>query len=702
MAQNSEASAKGSQSGDINAEFADAFTIGVTSRHIEAQESLSSRDNSSIDLEKPAVEANDTSVDTSISSSTSSAIASDSKPVMSNWRTRRARRQQERRVFQQEAVDEGAWWTAAGRWHKDVTRKKNGADNLPMDIGDTGVAARRRRAQLAINERWSSIPNDPTTRPANASDARVADVLRTSITGPLSSQLRGTAGGSQSQQQQHDLPAHAQSQQAAQQQMLAERQTLQATRKELESTKLQWRTAQQRLGSTTDDLSIARQELLVAKQELSGLQQLWQASQQQVAEHANELALTRQELAAARQELGGVDQRWQATQQQLNDSASELSNARQELVATQHELAGTQQQWQASQQQLAATTDELVVTQQQLALAHQQITGMQEHWQATQQQLGGTGEELAGTRQQLVTVEHELAGTRQQWQAAQQNLNATSADLANAREEIAASKQELLGTQRQWELTRQQLNNTGDELAAARQQLLQLRHDLGETQQRWQACHQQLRSAEDQLAATRSELAVTDSTLGKGCYFLVLVQLLEKCGSLIERHTALIEKLSACIDQRTSELQSTAEQLASLRLSHRQTQDDLRELTNTGMEADSCLRGQEQLINDLHTERDKLRAELLEQKTLNAQTMQREADNRARYTDEGQHTTDAQLSGRSGHDRQSTVPDGLGTLSKAKVQSNSVARSAGTNLASEAGATAVSPDRLVPDLTELL
>eukprot|EP01052_Picozoa_sp_SAG31_P014223 SAG31_NODE_875_length_11316_cov_8.924044_12_plen_136_part_00 len=35
--------------------------------------------------------------------------------------------------------------------------------------------------------------------------------------------------------------------------------------------------------------------------------------------------------------------------------------------------------------------------------------------------------------------------------------------------------------------------------------------------------------------------------LGKGCYFLVYVQLFEKCGTLIERYTALIEKVSALI-----------------------------------------------------------------------------------------------------------------------------------------------------------
>eukprot|EP01052_Picozoa_sp_SAG31_P030742 SAG31_NODE_3180_length_4582_cov_2.985501_4_plen_57_part_00 len=38
------------------------------------------------------------------------------------------------------------------------------------------------------------------------------------------------------------------------------------------------------------------------------------------------------------------------------------------------------------------------------------------------------------------------------------------------------------------------------------------------------------------------------STQGKGCYFLVFVQLLYKCGTLIERYTALIEKVSLCID----------------------------------------------------------------------------------------------------------------------------------------------------------
>eukprot|EP01052_Picozoa_sp_SAG31_P059448 SAG31_NODE_18747_length_624_cov_0.880000_1_plen_73_part_10 len=33
---------------------------------------------------------------------------------------------------------------------------------------------------------------------------------------------------------------------------------------------------------------------------------------------------------------------------------------------------------------------------------------------------------------------------------------------------------------------------------------------------------------------------------GKGCYFLVFVQLFEKYGTLIERNTALIEKVSPC------------------------------------------------------------------------------------------------------------------------------------------------------------
>eukprot|EP01052_Picozoa_sp_SAG31_P031950 SAG31_NODE_3449_length_4257_cov_2.277297_4_plen_99_part_00 len=33
---------------------------------------------------------------------------------------------------------------------------------------------------------------------------------------------------------------------------------------------------------------------------------------------------------------------------------------------------------------------------------------------------------------------------------------------------------------------------------------------------------------------------------GKGCYFLVFVQLFEKYGTLMERNTALIEKVSPC------------------------------------------------------------------------------------------------------------------------------------------------------------
>eukprot|EP01052_Picozoa_sp_SAG31_P005996 SAG31_NODE_272_length_18690_cov_14.520785_5_plen_215_part_00 len=36
--------------------------------------------------------------------------------------------------------------------------------------------------------------------------------------------------------------------------------------------------------------------------------------------------------------------------------------------------------------------------------------------------------------------------------------------------------------------------------------------------------------------------------IGKGCYFLVFVQLFEKYGTFIERNTALIEKVSALID----------------------------------------------------------------------------------------------------------------------------------------------------------
>eukprot|EP01052_Picozoa_sp_SAG31_P034478 SAG31_NODE_4034_length_3647_cov_26.004510_5_plen_100_part_00 len=35
-------------------------------------------------------------------------------------------------------------------------------------------------------------------------------------------------------------------------------------------------------------------------------------------------------------------------------------------------------------------------------------------------------------------------------------------------------------------------------------------------------------------------------TRGKGCYFLVFVQLFEKYGTLIERNTALIEKVAPC------------------------------------------------------------------------------------------------------------------------------------------------------------
>eukprot|EP01052_Picozoa_sp_SAG31_P032815 SAG31_NODE_3638_length_4034_cov_4.484371_2_plen_142_part_00 len=52
------------------------------------------------------------------------------------------------------------------------------------------------------------------------------------------------------------------------------------------------------------------------------------------------------------------------------------------------------------------------------------------------------------------------------------------------------------------------------------------------------------------VAALRDELhrLLPDSPEeGKGCYFLVFVQLFEKYGTFIERYTALIEKVSALI-----------------------------------------------------------------------------------------------------------------------------------------------------------
>eukprot|EP01052_Picozoa_sp_SAG31_P021156 SAG31_NODE_1621_length_7724_cov_3.297049_5_plen_217_part_00 len=44
-----------------------------------------------------------------------------------------------------------------------------------------------------------------------------------------------------------------------------------------------------------------------------------------------------------------------------------------------------------------------------------------------------------------------------------------------------------------------------------------------------------------------AHVILTAGCLGEGCYFLVSVQLFEKCGTLIGRYTALIEKVSASI-----------------------------------------------------------------------------------------------------------------------------------------------------------
>eukprot|EP01052_Picozoa_sp_SAG31_P008592 SAG31_NODE_437_length_15714_cov_8.527344_1_plen_430_part_00 len=43
-----------------------------------------------------------------------------------------------------------------------------------------------------------------------------------------------------------------------------------------------------------------------------------------------------------------------------------------------------------------------------------------------------------------------------------------------------------------------------------------------------------------------------ESGVGKGCYFLVFVQVFEKYGTLIERNTALIEKVSPCRDRQNA------------------------------------------------------------------------------------------------------------------------------------------------------
>eukprot|EP01052_Picozoa_sp_SAG31_P019299 SAG31_NODE_1401_length_8497_cov_4.386640_6_plen_91_part_00 len=44
-------------------------------------------------------------------------------------------------------------------------------------------------------------------------------------------------------------------------------------------------------------------------------------------------------------------------------------------------------------------------------------------------------------------------------------------------------------------------------------------------------------------AGEREVAGVLLRMVGKGCYFLVFVQLFEKCGTSIERNTALIEKV---------------------------------------------------------------------------------------------------------------------------------------------------------------
>eukprot|EP01052_Picozoa_sp_SAG31_P024574 SAG31_NODE_2099_length_6447_cov_8.302615_6_plen_207_part_00 len=64
------------------------------------------------------------------------------------------------------------------------------------------------------------------------------------------------------------------------------------------------------------------------------------------------------------------------------------------------------------------------------------------------------------------------------------------------------------------------------------------------------AHHRQLRRfwhAAPKAALHSQPAAAAHEILGKGCYFLGVVQLFEKYGTLIERNTALIEKVSALI-----------------------------------------------------------------------------------------------------------------------------------------------------------
>eukprot|EP01052_Picozoa_sp_SAG31_P003011 SAG31_NODE_111_length_24443_cov_231.743685_8_plen_157_part_00 len=67
---------------------------------------------------------------------------------------------------------------------------------------------------------------------------------------------------------------------------------------------------------------------------------------------------------------------------------------------------------------------------------------------------------------------------------------------------------------------------------------------------RHQKGHAQRNDAAQRTAtgARRADLlaTATAATAGKGCYFLVFVQLFEKYRTLIERNTALIEKVSPC------------------------------------------------------------------------------------------------------------------------------------------------------------
>ena len=292
-----------------------------------------------------------------------------------------------------------------------------------------------------------------------------------------------------------------------------ERQELESTRTELESTKGELASATAAKESSKSELDSTKVELESTTTELVSTKGELESTTTELVSTKGELESTTTELVSTKGELESTTTELVSTKGELESTTTELVSTKGELVSTKGELESTTTELVSTKGELESTTTELVSTKGELESTTTELVSTKGELESTTTELVSTKGELESTTTELVSTKGELESTTTELVSTKGELESTTTELVSTKGELESTTTELVSTKGELESTTTELVSTKGELESTTTELVSTKGELESTTTELMSTKGELESTTTELVSTKGELESTATEL---------------------------------------------------------------------------------------------------------------------------------------------------------------------------------------------